>query len=606
MLDLFLFFLKGTPSRRRKQFWALIILIVFSGVVELFALLSLATFIASLTSPVEVLESRYVVMATNVFGYDPKQNIKDFYVYFGLWTLLLIVLKNILIATHSYATARFDGVLNVDSGVRVLGGFLSMPFARSSEMKPSEVHQILGWKTHVGGLASSLMLIMSDTVVSLLMLLSLFVLAPVISICVAFGILLFGSILFRFFRNKINQLAEIASDLYVAINGITLKSIHGIRDIKHFNAEDESLFEFRKAQSQMSICLAKQRLFERAPAWVLETVGMGAIIISSVFVFVFFKVSTATLMQALSMVAVAAWRILPAVNRSIGALGNIRGIMPPLKRVRHFIEECERYSRIRSKTQLKQISPLSHSIEAQGVSFRYNKESDYVLSKIDLSVSKGEFLGIIGHSGGGKSTLVDILTGLLFASEGNVYIDGVKLDLSTDQSWNLQVGFVPQKPFLFDGSIAANVAFTIDEKRVDYDFLARCCRSAGVTEFASSLPNGLKTEIREQGARLSGGQAQRIAVARALYRNPEVLIFDEATSSLDYKNQELLTNTMIKLRGIKTMIVVAHRLDTVKYCDRVVVIENGRLVDSGSPEVVLARYANDAKLISDISNGDIA
>ncbi len=159
---------------------------------------------------------------------------------------------------------------------------------------------------------------------------------------------------------------------------------------------------------------------------------------------------------------------------------------------------------------------------------------------------------------------------------------------------------------MFDGSIAANVAFTIDEKRVDYDFLARCCRSAGVTEFASSLPNGLKTEIREQGARLSGGQAQRIAVARALYRNPEVLIFDEATSSLDYKNQELLTNTMIKLRGIKTMIVVAHRLDTVKYCDRVVVIENGRLVDSGSPEVVLARYANDAKLISDISNGDIA
>jgi len=204
-------------------------------------------------------------------------------------------------------------------------------------------------------------------------------------------------------------------------------------------------------------------------------------------------------------------------------------------------------------------------------------------------------VGIIGHSGAGKSTLTDLLTGLLEPSGGRILVDGRPIGPASRESWRSQIGFVPQKPFLFDGTLAENVAFALTPADVDRAPVERSCAQAGVNEFLADLPLGLDTVIGDQGGLLSGGQAQRVAIARALYRNPQVLIFDEATSSLDDKNERYVMASLAALREGKAVIIIAHRLKTVESCDIVFWLEDGKVLLSGTPGQVLPQYTADGE-----------
>jgi ATP-binding cassette subfamily C protein len=231
----------------------------------------------------------------------------------------------------------------------------------------------------------------------------------------------------------------------------------------------------------------------------------------------------------------------------------------------------------------KPTTLLSSDILIKNISYSYPNTSINVLSNISMQINKGSVVGIIGQSGSGKSTLIDVILGLLKPTEGQILVDGV--DIATNVSgWQSQIGYVPQSIYLTDESIRSNIAFGLPEDEIDDKKIRKAILSAQLDVFIDSLADGLDTAVGERGVRLSGGQRQRIGIARALYNDPRVLVLDEATSALDSLMAQEVMKAVDKMRGERTILMVAHQITTIKDCDHIYILENGSLVDSGSYE----------------------
>jgi ABC-type multidrug transport system fused ATPase/permease subunit len=222
--------------------------------------------------------------------------------------------------------------------------------------------------------------------------------------------------------------------------------------------------------------------------------------------------------------------------------------------------------------------------------YQYPQSNMDVLSAINMTITKGSTIGIIGPSGSGKSTLVDLMTGLLEPGKGRIYIDGLTLTPENAKAWRKKIGYVSQFPFIYDGTLAENVAFGLKPDSTDRKKIKTCCSMAYMDEFLNDLPQGIDTEIGERGIRLSGGQRQRVAIARALYTSPSVMIFDEATSSLDTQSETEIKKTIYSLKEEKTLIIIAHRLTTVEDCDCLFWLEKGKIKYFGPPEDIIPLY----------------
>ena len=223
--------------------------------------------------------------------------------------------------------------------------------------------------------------------------------------------------------------------------------------------------------------------------------------------------------------------------------------------------------------------------------YRYPKAKEWALQNIDLTIDKGQSIGIIGKSGAGKTTIVDIILGLLQIEQGDIKVDGISVKNNL-RAWQNLVGYIPQSIFLIDDTLERNIAFGIADDSIDRNKLDKAIQAAQLTEVVEKLPHGVNTVIGERGVLLSGGQRQRVGIARALYHEREVLVLDEATAALDNETEELITKAIESLSSNKTIIVIAHRLTTLKNCDRIYVLDKGRIVDSGSyQEVVLNKYS---------------
>jgi len=587
------YFLRLSPPQRRRQFVGLCALIIFSGFIELAALGALAAFITSLSAPEAVLTSRAALLAQKLIGPWPFASAQRFYIVLGAVTVLLVVAKNLFTICHNYAAARFDGALNVDFGVRMLDAFLSQPYANTLGTNSADTIQTICWKAHVGALISCLTTVMSDGVISLLMLLSLFLLEPVVTLCVAALLGGIGLLTFRIFRSRAMALGDVILQQSTGVSILLMKSVQGVRDIKLFNAEDEAVASLKSRQEALVRNLAAQRMYERAAVWVLETVGMGGLVLGAILLIVSGTVSSAQMMGTLSLVAVTAWRILPAIYRGVAAIGTARSYAPFLDAVRTFIDRQGTRPEASRSRKAATLPPLARAIEIRGLRLRYAGAAQDALSGLDLTVRQGEMLGIIGRSGAGKSSLADVLTGLIEPSAGQILIDGRPLERADQAAWRAQVGLVPQSPYLFEGTLAENIAFSLDAEDIDEARVRECCVQSGVQEFLTELPGGIHANIGERACLLSGGQAQRVAIARALYRRPSVLIFDEATSALDSGMERLIQETILRLRGQNTIIIIAHKPSAVQHCDRVVLLEGGRVAGEGAPAAMLARH-NDA------------
>lgn len=434
----------------------------------------------------------------------------------------------------------------------------------------------------MGGIIDPLLMIVSDALVTSGLFVLLMVLEPrgTMVTIIVFGV---SAWLFRQFTNqRIRRWGE-AQNFH---KGMVLQHLQqgfgGVKDVKILGREDHFVTQY--AEHLTGIAVVSRRF---SVAQALPRSGLEILTIMGLAVLVVTMVGSGreltAILPVLGLFAAAAFRLLPAVNRVINNLQLIKLNRPMVNDLyRDFVLPTP-VNPLRSDHK-----KFSDKIEVRDVSFTYQSAPAPALAGVSLHVCRGEAVGLVGSSGSGKSTLVDVVLGLLTPNSGAVLVDNTDIQLNL-RRWQDQIGYVPQSIFLIDDSLFRNVAFGLPKEKVDDEAVRAAIRSAQLEDFVSTLPAGLETVVGERGIRLSGGQRQRIGIARALYHNPSVLVLDEATSSLDTETEHGVMQAVQALQGDKTVIIVAHRLSTVEYCDRLYRLEGARIVDEGSFHDVTGR-----------------
>ena len=289
------------------------------------------------------------------------------------------------------------------------------------------------------------------------------------------------------------------------------------------------------------------------------------------------EIGNESLFIILGVYAATAFRLLPSVNKIIMSFQRLRFVLPSVKIIHSEITSFQnvlKSPKEKVSTNEKSLKFLKH-ISINKLDFSYSKEKK-ILDNIDLLINKNESIGIIGESGSGKSTLIDLIMGLLTPNKGSISVDGINIDKDYSK-WHSIIGYVPQDIYLLDDTIRKNIALGLNDEKIDENQVKFSLQAAQLDNLVNSLPEGLDTIVGERGVRLSGGQRQRIGIARALYTNPDIIILDEATSSLDFETEKNIMISITKLKGIKTLIIVSHRMSTIQDCDKIYEIHNNSL-----------------------------
>jgi ABC-type multidrug transport system fused ATPase/permease subunit len=432
------------------------------------------------------------------------------------------------------------------------------------------------------GAIDPMLAILADTLVTAGLFVLLVVLEPrgtVVSV-VIFGV---SAWLFRqFSTRRIRRWGEAQNYHKGMILQHLQQGFGGVKDVKILGREDHFVDQYSEQLIGNAVVYRRFSIAQALPRFGLEILAiMGLAVLVTTMVGSGRELTD--ILPVLGLFAAAAFRLLPAVNRVINNLQIINLSRPILD---------DLYSDLALPT-VDTASRSDHEnfadkIEVHDISFTYESGPSPALTNVSFHVCRGEAVGLIGPSGSGKSTLVDVVLGLLSPQSGQVLVDDKDIHLNL-RGWQDQIGYVPQSIFLTDDTLRRNVAFGLPKSEIDDEAVQAAIRSAQLEDFVATLPAGLETVVGERGIRLSGGQRQRIGIARALYHNPSVLVLDEATSSLDTETEHGVMQAVQALQGEKTVIIVAHRLSTVEYCDRLYRLEDSRIVDQGSFHEVTGR-----------------
>jgi len=353
----------------------------------------------------------------------------------------------------------------------------------------------------------------------------------------------------------------------------------GIKDIKILGREKGFIDQYKVhniAHSKISQRAVVLQALPRLWTELLLVIGLAVLVLAVVFQ----GKSLNILLPILGVFAAAAFRLMPSVNRIIVAVQSIRYSMPVIKTIYDELNES------RVKVIPSDDIPFNDELKFDRVSFSYPHSNNKAIDNVSIVIKKGTSIGIIGGSGSGKTTLIDIILGLFKPESGYVYVDGIDIQNGI-QNWQKNIGYVPQSIYLSDDTLRSNIAFGIAKNEINDDAVWRAIRSAKLENYINELPDGIDTIVGERGVRISGGQCQRVGIARALYHNPSVLVLDEATSSLDTKTEAEIMSAIDTYRGEKTIITIAHRLSTVKNCDYIYRLRKGSLIEKGNSSVIL-------------------
>lgn len=352
------------------------------------------------------------------------------------------------------------------------------------------------------------------------------------------------------------------------------QSLGGIKEIKVLNREESFIRQYDGHFAKYVRVLRLSRLIGVIPKYIIEMVCMTGLLLAVIFKIFYGQKDLAEFIPQLAIFAVAAFKLLPSVGKINEHLSAVLYAVPSMNLVYEDLKEIETIEE--KETEKDGGWEFKGKIEVRNVTYRYPDSDVNVIENAKFNIEKGKMVAFIGASGAGKSTMVDILLGLLPPQSGRVYADELNIykNLAT---WQKEIGYIPQTIYLSDDTIRNNVAFGIDESEIDEDAVVHALQQAQLYEFVETLPEGLDTFVGDRGVRLSGGQRQRIGIARALYQNPEILVLDEATSALDNETEDAVMTAIDKLQGQKTILIIAHRLTTIKNADEVYEVSNGKV-----------------------------
>ncbi len=498
------------------------------------------------------------------------------------------LVKAIYLAILARQQARFVFGIQVELSQRLFRIYLGQPYTFHLQRNSAQLIRNVNIDVSVfaiNGIKAGLTLL-SESLVLLGLGTLLLVVEPLSTLIVA---CVLGASAWGFNRLTRGHIAR-SGETRLHHDGLRLQHLQqglgSAKDLKLLGREAEFLERYRvhtaKSANAAQVLTTLQQL-PRLWLELLAVIGFAGLVVSMVGQ----GRALETVVPTLALFAAAAFRLMPSVNRAIGAMQSLRYGLPVIDTLSaEFNLATPDAARTRTP-----VAPFHAALELRKVTFAYPGAPTAALKELSLVIHHGECVGIIGGSGAGKSTLVDILLGLLAPDSGEVRVDGEDIQQAL-RNWQDQIGYVPQSIYLTDDTLTRNVAFGLPIETIDNAAVSRAIHAAHLAEFVHSLPQGLDTLVGERGVRLSGGQRQRIGIARALYRDPSVLVLDEATSSLDAATEREVMQAVRALQGTRTILIVAHRLSTVDNCDRLYRLELGRVAQEGKPETMLVGKAS--------------
>jgi ATP-binding cassette subfamily B protein len=568
-----------TP-KRRLQFFATIIAIIGNSIAEILSLASLIPFLSVLSDPNRFWDSPTVRSYAAWFGiHSALQAIPAVCTAFGIVTVISAASRTLTIVVNS----RFTMGLGADLSRLVFERTLRQPYAvhsmQNSAVVIANVTQNVA--AFVNGILSPSVQLMTSSLTVVGILITLFVVNWWVALTsiVVFGGAYAGIIRFTRVRYQRNSAIVVASqdDIVKALQ----EGLGAIRDVIIDNNQDYYTRTYAFADWRSRRAQNNSYILSATPRYILEAVGMLMICIVA---FVLSRGESRLLgaVPVLGALAMGAQRLLPAMQMSFGSWTTILSNTHGLDRVVDVLT-CDQASTTTGIINVCNVKSLTFD----SVSFRYSSDTKLVLKELSFNFSKGERIGVIGATGSGKSTTMDLLLGLLQPTSGQILIDGEPLVGEKVFAWQKSLSHVPQVIYLADASIAENIAFGLPKDKIDMEQVRKAASLAQIAEHVESLEYGYDTFVGERGIRLSGGQRQRIGIARALYKNATVLVFDEATSALDDETEAELMKAIDGLSKDLTVVMIAHRLSTVRRCDKILKLHKGKVVAFDTPDVVL-------------------
>ncbi len=565
--------------KQKLQLLMLGIMIFIGGILETLGVGAMMPVVTALLTPDKLQEyvDKYQFLG-NICSALHIEDVGQMTMTLLIGLMAIYVIKNLYILLLTYKQNTFITQTRNKMISRVMAEFLNRPYEQYLGADIPTVFRITDSDIpQTFSLILAMLNLASEVVVSFLIFLVLLCINAAMTLFIigVFGILTL--FIFKVFKPKLNKIGGENQRIQSRIAKWRIQAIYGLKDVKVLNREEFFVRNYYESGKIGANVARNYAVLNNTPRLLIETVFIVSMLS---FIAVYISGDMNVMMYAIGAFAAAAIRVLPSVNRINTYITEIAYTQPSLDFVYANLQQGMKTDAMlaeRRANAQKEKLKLEDKIELNHISFHYPDSEKNIFTNAHMEVPRGKSVGIIGASGAGKSTIVDVLLGLLHAQAGEITCDGVNI-FKNYESWLAQIGYIPQSIYLIDESIRDNIAFGIDEDKINEKRIWEVLEEAQLKEFVEDLPEGLDTTIGDRGVRLSGGQRQRIGIARALYHDPEILVFDEATSALDNDTEAAVMEAVNSFHGKKTMVIIAHRLNTIEKCDIIYKVENEKLV----------------------------
>ncbi len=588
--------------RERRNLILVFGTVVLNALVEVAGIASVVPFLTLVANPSAVQDNAILHWIFTTLGFT---SVNWFLLFLGFIVLGVLVLSNGVAALATWAMLRFSWMRNHSLSRRLLASYLHRPYVFFLNQNTAELGRNILMVTQqvVNGVAIPGMQTLAKGFVIFFIMALLLAINPVLALIMTVALGSAYGVIYFFVRRKLSRIGKEQVEANKERFKVANEAFGGIKLLKLLGRDKVFIERYSKQSFRYSDRMASAALISSLPRYAMETIAFGGIMVVVLYLLGMHR-NLGQVLPLVGLYAFAGYRLMPALQVFFSGAAQVKFNAPALDILYEALEE----NAITETPVDLHIEPLPfhQTLELRNVTFRYPGAGLPAIDGLNLAINAGTSVGFAGRTGAGKTTTVDLILGLLRPASGCIYVDGMEITDENLTRWQRSLGYVPQEIYLTDDSVARNIALGVSDAQIDINAVECAARIANIHDFiVTSLPEGYQTAVGERGVRLSGGERQRIGIARALYHDPAVLVLDEATSALDGATEEGVFQAIANVAKVKTLIIIAHRLTTVKDCDVVYVVDDGRIVAQGKYDELLSsntQFRNMAK-VSDRTMG---